>query len=127
MGKILRVLVVEDDAIIGMDIEHRVKKLGYEVCGVVDTAAEALDIASRTSPDIALMDIRLRGEVDGIEAARMLRDTLGVPVIFITAYSDMKMRSRALDMEPLGYIVKPLREVELKNTLEAAEEKIRTG
>jgi len=127
MDKILRVLVVEDDAIIGMDIEHRVKKLGYEVCGVADTAAEALDIASRTRPDIALMDIRLRGDVDGIEAARMLRDTLGVPVIFITAYSDMKMRSRALDMELLGYIVKPLREVELKNTLEAAEEKIRTG
>ena len=127
MDKILRVLVVEDDAIIGMDIEHRVKKLGYDVCGVADSAAEALDIASRTRPDIALMDIRLRGDVDGIEAARMLRDTLGVPVIFITAYSDMKMRSRALDMEPLGYIVKPLREVELKNTLEAAEEKIRTG
>jgi len=127
MDKILRVLVVEDDAIIGMDIEHRVKKLGYDVCGVADSAAEALDIASRTHPDIALMDIRLRGDVDGIEAARMLRDTLGVPVIFITAYSDMKMRSRALDMEPLGYIVKPLREVELKNTLEAAEEKIRTG
>ncbi|MFA5396610.1 MAG: response regulator [Methanogenium sp.] len=127
MDKRMRVLVVEDDAIIGMDIEYRVKKLGYEVCGVADTAAEALDIASRTKPDIALMDIRLRGEVDGIEAARMLRDTLSVPVIFITAYSDMKMRSRALDMEPLGYIVKPLREVELKNTLEAAEEKIRSG
>lgn len=127
MEKRMRVLVVEDDAIIGMDIEHRVRKLGYEVCGVADSAGEALAIASRTQPDIALMDIRLRGEVDGIEAARMLRDTLSVPVIFITAYSDMKMRTRALDMEPLGYIVKPLREVELKNTLEAAEEKIRSG
>jgi CheY-like chemotaxis protein len=127
MEKRMRVLVVEDDAIIGMDIEHRVRKLGYEVCGVADSAGEALDIAFRTQPDIALMDIRLRGEVDGIEAARMLRDTLSVPVIFITAYSDMKMRTRALDMDPLGYIVKPLREVELKNTLEAAEEKIRSG
>lgn len=127
MEKTLRILVVEDDAIIGMDIEHRVKKLGYEVCGVADTAAEALDIASAKKPDLALMDIRLRGEVDGIEAARMLRDQLSVPVIFITAYSDMKMRSRALDMNPLGYIVKPLREVELKNTLEEAEEKIRGG
>ena len=127
MEKVLRVLVVEDDAIIGMDIEHRVKKLGYEVCGVADTAEEALEIASRTGPDLALMDIRLRGEVDGIEAARLLREKFAIPVIFITAYSDMKMRSRALDMEPLGYIVKPLREVELKNTLEAAEERIRTG
>ena len=127
MNQNLRVLVVEDDAIIGMDIEHRVKKLGYEVCGVADTAEEALEIASQKHPDSALMDIRLRGEVDGIEAARMLRDTYAVPVIFITAYSDMKMRSRALDMNPLGYIVKPLREVELKNTLEAAEEKIRAG
>ncbi len=127
MEENMRVLVVEDDAIIGMDIEHRVKKLGYEVCGVADSAEEALDIASRTHPDIALMDIRLRGEVDGIEAAGMLRDQFSVPVIFITAYSDMKMRSRALDMDPLGYIIKPLREVELKNTLEAAEEKIRNG
>lgn len=127
MEKSLLVLVVEDDAIIGMDIEHRVKRLGYDVCGVADTAEEALDIASRKKPDIALMDIRLRGEVDGIEAARMLKDQFAVPVIFITAYSDMKMRSRALDMDPLGYIVKPLREVELKNTLEAAEEKIRVG
>ncbi|WAI02443.1 response regulator [Methanogenium organophilum] len=127
MEKNLRVLVVEDDAIIGMDIEHRVKKLGYEVCGVADTAAEALEIASSKKPDIALMDIRLRGEVDGIEAARMLRDQLSVPVIFITAYSDMKMRSRALDIDPLGYIVKPLREVELRKTLEAAEEKVRAG
>ena len=127
MEKNLRILVVEDDAIIGMDIEHRVKKLGYEVCGVADTAAEALDIASGKQPDLALMAIRLRGAVDGIEAARMLRDRFSVPVIFITAYSDMKMRSRALDMNPLGYIVKPLREVELKKTLEAAEEKIRAG
>ena len=92
MEKVLRVLVVEDDAIIGMDIEHRVKKLGYEVCGVADTAEEALEIASRTGPDLALMDIRLRGEVDGIEAARLLREKFAIPVIFITAYSDMKMR-----------------------------------
>lgn len=127
MEKPLRILVVEDDAIIGMDIEHRVKKLGYDVCGVADTAAEALDIASDKKPDLALMDIRLRGEVDGIEAARMLRDQFAVPVIFITAYSDMKMRSRALDMDPLGYIVKPLREVELKKTLKAAEAKVRAG
>jgi len=127
MEKPMRILIVEDDAIIGMDIEHRVKKLGYEVCGVADTATEALDIASGKKPDLALMDIRLRGEVDGIEAARMLKDQFGVPVIFITAYSDMKMRSRALDMEPLGYIVKPLREVELKKTLEAAEAKVCAG
>jgi CheY-like chemotaxis protein len=127
MEKPLRILVVEDDAIIGMDIEHRVKKLGYEVCGVADTAAEAIAIAAENPPDITLMDIRLRGEVDGIEAARMLKEQFGVPVIFITAYSDMKMRSRALDMDPLGYIVKPLREVELKKTLEAAEAKVRAG
>ena len=118
MREKMKVMVVEDDAIIGMDIEHRVRRLGYEVTGVADTAEEAIELAADTKPDIALMDIRLRGDIDGIDTARMLKEQFSLPVIFITAYSDLKMRSRALDLNPLGYIVKPIREVELKNTLE---------
>ena len=70
------------------------------------------------------MDIRLRGDIDGIDTARMLKEQFALPVIFITAYSDLKMRSRALDLNPAGYIVKPIREVELKNTLEEARRQI---
>jgi CheY-like chemotaxis protein len=124
MREKMKVMVVEDDAIIGMDIEHRVRRLGYEVTGVADTAEEAVELAADTKPDIALMDIRLRGDIDGIDTARMLKEQFSLPVIFITAYSDLKMRSRALDLNPLGYIVKPIREVELKNTLEEARRMI---
>jgi len=120
MREKMKVMVVEDDAIIGMDIEHRVRRLGYEVTGVADNAEEAVELAADTKPDIALMDIRLRGDIDGIDTARMLKEQFSLPVIFITAYSDLKMRSRALDLNPAGYIVKPIREVELKNTLEEA-------
>ena len=124
MREKMKVMVVEDDAIIGMDIEHRVRRLGYEVTGVADTAEEAIELAADTKPDIALMDIRLRGDIDGIDTARMLKEQFSLPVIFITAYSDLKMRSRALDLNPAGYIVKPIREVELKNTLEEARRMI---
>ncbi|HDQ08286.1 MAG TPA: response regulator [Methanoculleus sp.] len=120
MREKMKVMIVEDDAIIGMDIEHRVRRLGYEVTGVADNAKEAITLAADTKPDIALMDIRLRGDIDGIDTARMLKEQFALPVIFITAYSDLKMRSRALDLNPAGYIVKPIREVELKNTLEEA-------
>ena len=116
----MKIMVVEADAIIGMDIEHRVRRLGYEVTGVADNAEEAIELAADSKPDIALMDIRLRGDIDGIDTARMLKEQFALPVIFITAYSDLKMRSRALDLNPAGYIVKPMREVELKNTLEEA-------
>ncbi|MBT8508450.1 hypothetical protein AZH53_08535 [Methanomicrobiaceae archaeon CYW5] len=124
MREKMKVMVVEDDAIIGMDIEHRVRRLGYEVTGVADNAEEAVELAADTKPDIALMDIRLRGDIDGIDTARMLKEQFALPVIFITAYSDLKMRSRALDLNPAGYIVKPIREVELKNTLEEARRQI---
>ncbi len=120
----MKIMVVEDDAIIGMDIEHRVRRLGYEVTGVADNAEEAIELAADSKPDIALMDIRLRGDIDGIDTARMLKEQFALPVIFITAYSDLKMRSRALDLNPAGYIVKPIREVELKNTLEEARKRI---
>ncbi len=124
MREKMKIMVVEDDAIIGMDIEHRVRRLGYEVTGVADNAEEAVELAADTKPDIALMDIRLRGDIDGIDTARMLKEQFALPVIFITAYSDLKMRSRALDLNPAGYIVKPIREVELKNTLEEARKRI---
>ncbi len=124
MREKMKIMVVEDDAIIGMDIEHRVRRLGYEVTGVADNAEEAIELAADTKPDIALMDIRLRGDIDGIDTARMLKEQFALPVIFITAYSDLKMRSRALDLNPAGYIVKPIREVELKNTLEEARKRI---
>ena len=117
----MKVLVVEDAAIIALDVANRVKRLGHMVTGVAATAALALEKARETSPDIALMDINLKGDRDGIEAASLLADELGIRCIFVTAYSDRGMKERALSVRPLGYIVKPIRDAELKEALAAAD------
>jgi CheY-like chemotaxis protein len=117
----MKVLVVEDTTIIALDLAHRVEREGHTVTGVAATAALALEKARETSPDIALMDIRLKGDRDGIEAASLLAGELGIRCIFVTAYADRRMRERALAVRPLGYIVKPIRDAELKEALAAAE------
>jgi CheY-like chemotaxis protein len=117
----VKVLIVEDAAIIALDVANRLKRLGHTVTGTAATADIALEKARETSPDIALMDINLKGERDGIEAASLLADELGVRCIFVTAYSDKGMRERALSVRPLRYLVKPIRDAELKEALLAAE------
>ncbi|QSZ67462.1 response regulator [Methanofollis aquaemaris] len=121
----LRVLVVEDAAIIALDIASRVKRLGHEVVGVASTAEMACEKACEAHPDLVLMDINLKGEQDGIEAASRIVDELGIRSVFITAYSDKGMKERALATHPLGYIVKPIREVDLEKVLARVEEEVR--
>ncbi|QYZ79366.1 response regulator [Methanofollis formosanus] len=123
----LRVLVVEDAAIIALDIANRVKRLGHEVAGVASTAETAWEKARETRPDLVLMDINLKGEQNGIEAASRIAEELGIRSIFITAYSDKEMKERALATRPLGYIVKPIREADLEKVLAAAEEEFLKG
>jgi len=116
----VKVLVVEDAAIIALDIANRVRRLGHMVTGTAATADIALEKARETSPDVALMDINLKGGRDGVDAASLLAEELGIRCIFVTAYSDRDMRERALATRPLGYIVKPIRDAELKEALAAA-------
>ncbi|WP_298666704.1 response regulator [uncultured Methanofollis sp.] len=116
----MKVLVVEDAAIIALDIANRVRRLGHMVTGTAATADIALEKARETSPDVALMDINLKGGRDGVDAASLLAEELGIRCIFVTAYSDRDMRERALATRPLGYIVKPIRDAELKEALAAA-------
>lgn len=123
----LRVLVVEDAAIIALDIASRVKRLGHEVVGVASTAKGAYEKACEYRPDLILMDINLRGEHDGIEAASWIVEELGIRSVFITAYSDKGMKEQALATRPLGYIVKPIREDDLEKALAKVEERVREG
>ena len=123
--KDLTVLIVEDDAIISMDIEQRVKKSGFRVLGVEDRAEKVYSRVEKERPDIVLMDINIKGDSDGVSVAEKLLNDYDIHVIYITAYSDMNMRERALKTEPLGYLVKPIRESELLEMLDYAAEKIR--
>ncbi|UUX91315.1 response regulator [Methanoplanus endosymbiosus] len=113
------ILIVEDDAIISMDIEQRVQKLGHKVVGVVDRAEKAFRTIIEKKPDLILMDINLKGEMDGISIADRLYKEMNIRVIYITAYSDAGMKERAEKTYPLGYIIKPIRENELNRVLEA--------
>lgn len=114
------ILIVEDENIVRKDIEQTVRTLGYTVVGSANTGNEAVELASELRPDLVLMDIMLKGEMSGIEAAMLIRDRVGKPVIFLTAYADDDTVSRARIAEPYGYILKPFKAVDMHTTIEMA-------
>ncbi len=113
-----QILVVEDEALVARGIQEKLQTLGYDVPAVVDSGADAVQLAGKLQPDLVLMDIRLMGEMDGIEAAGEIRDRFDIPVIYLTAYSDDETLQRAKITEPFGYIVKPFRAGELHSLVE---------
>lgn len=113
-----RILVVEDEAIVALDISSQLEDLGYEVTGLCSSGPEACAAVTETPVDIALMDINLKGEMDGIDTAAKLKSDFDIPVIFITAYADEQTLSRAKIVEPLGYLIKPFDFSSLESTLE---------
>ncbi|MBK6628685.1 MAG: response regulator [Flavobacteriales bacterium] len=115
-----RILVVEDEALIRKDIERSLTLLGYDVAGSTGDAAEAVDLAMEQRPDMVLMDIRLRSAMTGIEAAKVIRTNMGIPVVFLTAFSEDSTLHEAKLAEPLGYIVKPFTEAALRSNIEIA-------
>jgi PAS domain S-box-containing protein len=115
-----RILIVEDVAIIAMEIEDQLQSMGYEVTAIVDTGKKAIEKAEEDKPDIILMDIRIKGEMDGIEAAEVIRSRFCIPVIFSTAYHDKGQIERAKLAIPFGYVLKPIQKRDLKVTIEMA-------
>jgi DNA-binding LytR/AlgR family response regulator len=114
------VLVVEDESIVSKDIQHSLKKLGYHVVGAAATGEQAVKLAMETQPDIILMDIMLKGEMNGIEAATQIRTETNIPVIFLTAYADESTLNRAKITQPYGYIIKPFKEIDIHTSIEMA-------
>ena len=102
-----RILVVEDDYFIAADLEYRLTEAGFAVVGVAASADEAVALAESGTPRLAIMDIRLAGQRDGVDAAIELFDRLGVPSIFVTAHGDEQTRRRAARAKPLGWLQKP--------------------
>ena len=115
-----RILVVEDEVIVAMDIQRRLEKLGYSVVGNVVRGEDAIEAAKEKRPDLILMDIKLKGEMDGITAASAIRESISIPVVFLTAYSDRPSLERAKITEPFGYVLKPFEERELSIAVEMA-------
>ena len=106
-GENIQILVVEDDGIIAFDIVTRLEKVGYRDIAVAATGADAIRKAVQLQPHLIFMDITLKGDMDGIEAAGLIRDRFGTPVVYITAHSDSHVRDRAMATSPAGYILKP--------------------
>jgi PAS domain S-box-containing protein len=115
-----RILVVEDGLIMARDIERRLTTMGYQVAGVATTGNDAVTKARECSPDLILMDVHLRGEVDGIQAAAQIRAHADIPIVYVTAYSDEATLRRARLTEPFGYVLKPFEERELRTIIEIA-------
>jgi DNA-binding NtrC family response regulator len=115
-----RILVVEDEALVAMGLELILIRHGYTVAAIVDTGEEAVTQTGDMGPDLVLMDIHLAGTMDGIEAARIVRERYAIPVVFLTAYVDEETLSRAKVAEPYGYLVKPFQEREVQAAIEMA-------
>lgn len=116
----MRVMIVEDDAAIALDLAGLVEGFGHEVVGVAGNAATALDLSERSQPDLALVDIRIAGPADGTEVAVALRERDDVRSLFLTACTDPKTRDRAQASWPLGLISKPVRPADLRAALKIA-------
>ncbi len=114
------ILIVEDESIVRKDIERSLTKLGYNVIAQADNGEKAIEMAKEHKPEIALMDIMLKGNMTGIEAANEIKKIIDIPVIFLTAYADEATLNKAKVTEPHGYILKPFKEIDLHTTIEMA-------
>jgi len=115
-----KIVIVEDEGLIAADLESRLKSAGYQMPGTADSAQPALKLIRETSPDLVLMDIRLKGEQDGIQVAEVLREQLDIPVVYLTAYEDRATLERASRTQAYGYIKKPIVSASLKGSIEMA-------
>ncbi len=106
------IMIVEDDVITAMDIENQLKNLGYGVSAKVANGEDAIQKAKENTPDLVLMDIVLKGEMDGIETAKEIRTQFDIPVIFLTAFADKERLKRAKLSNPFGFILKPFQDNE---------------
>jgi two-component system cell cycle sensor histidine kinase/response regulator CckA len=120
MGGRARIMVVEDSYLVAKDLQESLHEMGYSVTDIVESGKDAIDRALQNKPDLILMDIRLKGNMDGIEAAAIIHDTCNIPIIYVTAYADEYTLMRAKRTEPSGYIIKPFKKKELHSTIEMA-------
>ncbi|HIH94162.1 TPA: response regulator [Methanosarcina acetivorans] len=122
-----KILVVEDQNIVALNLRNRLKNMGYIVPTIAISGEEAIRKTELTTPDLVLMDIMLKGDMDGIEAARIIKSRFSAPVIYLTACTDIGILERAKLTEPAGYISKPFKEKDLVSNIEVALQKNKLG
>jgi CheY-like chemotaxis protein len=120
-----KILVVEDQNIVALNIRNKLKNLGYAVPATASTGEDAIRKAELTGSDLVLMDIMLKGDMDGIDAAKEIKARFGTPILYLTAYTDDETLERAKKTEPAGYISKPFKEEDLHSNIEMALHKYR--
>lgn len=116
----IQILVVEDESVVALDIQNRLTSQGYSVPAIAAYGEEAVRLAEKLRPELVLMDIHLKGEMDGVQAAEEIRSLLDIPVVYLTAYADGATLARAKLAEAFGYLLKPFKERELHTTIEMA-------
>jgi PAS domain S-box-containing protein len=114
------IMIVEDEALVALDLRNRLQRAGYRVPAMATTAEQAISSAQTFRPDLILMDIRLKGDLSGIEAAKSIRASVDVPVVFLTAHSDADTLRAAQEASPFGYITKPFGEIDFRSQIETA-------
>ncbi len=115
-----KIMIVEDERILAADLEDRLGAMGYSVCAKASSGEHAIELAIENKPDLILMDIHLEGQMDGIQAARIIKDSGEFPVVYLTAFADQGILDRAKVTEPFGYLIKPFQLRELHSTIEMA-------
>jgi signal transduction histidine kinase len=115
-----RIVVIEDEQIVSKDIQFRLKRFGYEIAGAAASGEEAVALVAETLPDLVMMDVMLKGDMTGTEAAEIIRRDYAIPVIYLTAYADQATLNQAKITEPYGYVLKPFDERELQTAIEMA-------
>ena len=116
----LKILIVEDEAIIAEDIKLQLIKLGYQVTGISKTYETSLQLIEKEVPDIVLVDIRLEGKNDGIDLVRVIKEKYDIPAIFLTSYADKATVEKAKKVKPEGYLLKPFKREDLYTSIEIA-------
>ena len=120
MTEKIRILVVEDEALVAEDLKEILRGFGYEVTGIAESGDEAITLAGETLPDLIFMDINLSGEMNGLTAAGEIRSRWGIPIIYVTAFASQAIIDRAKKSIPSGYIIKPFNEQQIQITVEIA-------
>ncbi|MFV0348715.1 MAG: response regulator [Halodesulfovibrio sp.] len=114
------ILIVEDERLVALSIKEILLSEGYAVCGIARSTKNAMEVLAECSPDLALMDIKIKGNPDGIDLAIKLKKDFGIPSVFLTAYSDNSLLERAKSAEPLGYILKPFKQSDILSAVKMA-------
>ncbi len=125
--QVINILIVEDELLIAENLSYKLEKLGYKTVGIVCSGADAIERAGEMKPDLILMDIVIKGEIDGIEAAGIINQELDIPIVYTTAYADDETLQRAENTDSYGYLLKPFKERELHATIKIALRKHQEG